>query len=94
MTDEERYHAAAHAMQTGVEFFPDKKDQTPKHLRVGINAAMSDQSGLVMLLIEKGIITKEEYLKSIADAMEREVDAYRKKIAGEYGVDACKVNLA
>ena len=72
-------------MQTGVEFLQDKQDQTPKHLRVGINAVMSDLVGLAALLIEKGVITREEYVKAIADAMEREADSYRKEVQAETG---------
>ena len=66
MTDEERYLSAAHGMQTGVSYVMEKDntETQPKHLRVGINAAMSDEGGLVTLLIEKGIITHEEYMKA------------------------------
>jgi len=38
MDNKERYNKAAHAMQSGVAFSKDKKEQDPKHLRVGINA--------------------------------------------------------
>jgi hypothetical protein len=50
---------------------------SPKHLRVGVNAAMSDHGALVRLLIQKGIITHEEYSTAIADAMENEVQSYK-----------------
>ena len=84
MNDDERYQRAAHAMQTGVEFSKDKTSQEPKHLRVGINSAMSDMGGLVTLLIEKGVFTHDEYVAAIADAMEREVESYRKQLQEEY----------
>lgn len=71
-----RYQAAVHAMQTGVALSMPSEETEPKHLRVGINAAMSDHGGLVALLVEKGIISWEEYVKAIADAMERERDSY------------------
>lgn len=82
MDARERYFAAAHAMQTGVRLWMerDPKETEPKHLRTGINASMSDLSGLVTLLIEKGIITEEAYLEAIADAMEREAESYRVKL--------------
>ena len=50
------YVDKAHAMQTGVaiEMQHDDGPTSAKHLRVGINAAMSDQAGLVKLLIAKG----------------------------------------
>jgi uncharacterized lipoprotein YbaY len=79
MSDSERYAAAAHAMQSGVAFKMnhDPKETEPKHLRVGINAAMSDQGGLVKILIDKGVFTLEEYTKAIADQMEIEAESYR-----------------
>lgn len=93
----ERYVAAAHAMQTGValdmESDPSgtKGATTPKHLRVGINSAMSDMSGLAKLLIEKGIITEDEYTEAITEAMEREKDRYETILSERYGR---KVTLA
>jgi hypothetical protein len=82
-----RYLTAMHAMQTGVSYTIEKKPQQvePKHLRVGVNAAMVDHSGLVKLLLDKGIITEEEYLKAIADAMEEEAEKYRQSAAEIYG---------
>jgi len=73
------YDKHAHAMQTGVgmKMGVDPSETSPKHLRVGINAAMSDQGGLVTLLIEKGLITKEEYLDAITTSMERESNSYK-----------------
>src|SRR5687767_13839287 len=47
-----KYLKLCHAMQTGVAFKMEKdnKDTTPKHLRVGINAAMVDHAALTNLL--------------------------------------------
>lgn len=53
---------------------------SPKHLRVGVNAAMSDQAGLVKLLIEKGVFTLDEYTRSIADQMEIEQQMYEARL--------------
>lgn len=80
--DEDRYTKAAHRMQTGVGFnmHEDPGETSPKHLRVGINATMSDQGGLVTLLIEKGIFTEDEYIKAITDAMEKEANRYADKL--------------
>ncbi len=81
-SDKKRYHSAAHAMQTGVayEMGKGKAGTEPKHLRVGVNAAMSDHEGLVRLLIAKGLFTEEEYVTAIADAMERERDRYQERM--------------
>lgn len=92
MDDRERYRQAAHAMQSGVAFKKDKKDQEPKHLRVGVNAAMVDHSALVHLLIEKGVITEAEYTKRAADAMEREAADLAEIVSRECG--GVKVTLA
>ncbi|MER2536889.1 MAG: hypothetical protein ABTQ31_17185 [Rhizobiaceae bacterium] len=87
MDDRHRYALAAHAMQSGVaaEMGFDPKPTEPKHLRVGINAAMSDIGGLATLLIAKGVITEAEYLAAIADAMEREKDKYEQMLSARYG---------
>lgn len=73
-----RYNAAAHAMQTGVaiKMQHEPEETEPKHLRVGVNSSLSALSGLVTLLIEKGVITLEEYYSASADAMEREAVSY------------------
>lgn len=81
----QRWAAAAHAMQSGVAYEMSKGNDhatTPKHLRVGVNSAMSDHGGLVKLLIAKGLFTEEEYLTAIADAMEDEVRLYRERSPG------------
>lgn len=82
-----RYLAAAHAMQSGVasKMVFDPAETTPKHLRVGVNSAMSDHSALAKLLIEKGVITEEEYFSAIADAMEREKGLYEKTVSDHFG---------
>ena len=75
-------------MQTGVAFDHEKgsDDGSPKHLRTGINSAMSDHGALVKLLIRKGLITEQEYLDAIADAMEEERDRYEQHLEQAYGV--------
>jgi hypothetical protein len=94
MTDNERYQAACHAMQSGVAMKMNfnGKETEPKHLRVGINASMSDSAALVYLLISKGVFTLEEYQKAIADQMEAEVDSYQKEINSHLGAGS-KVTL-
>ena len=83
----DRYHEAAHAMQTGVAFSMeiDATDTTPKHLRVGVNSAMVSQRGLVDLLKEKGIISEEEYVDAVAVAMEEEARRYADSLSKHYG---------
>lgn len=82
-----RYVAAAHAMQSGVAAdMADTGIEQPKHLRVGINAAMADQAGLAALLMAKGIFTEEEYLDAIATSMEAEKARYEKLLSDRKGV--------
>jgi hypothetical protein len=88
-TPQERYRAAAHAMQSGVamkmNFAPG--ETTPKHLRVGINSAMSDQGALARLLIAKGVFTEDEYLEAVADGMEAEAASYEHQLREHFGHD-------
>lgn len=80
----DRYYAAAHAMQSAVAFSMqmDPAETTPKHLRVGVNAAMVEHGALVGLLLKKGLITEEEFYEALADKMEAEVESYRVKFPG------------
>ena len=82
-----RYTAAAHAMQSGIEFSKDKSEQQPKHLRVGINTAKVETGAVVALLVEKGVITNEEFARTAADFMEREAAEYQRELSKELGTD-------
>lgn len=77
--DIDRYHAALHAMQSGVavEMGPSTE---PKHLRVGVNAALVGSAALGRLLIEKGVITLDEYEAAMAAEMEAEQARYEQKL--------------
>jgi hypothetical protein len=90
-----RYRAAVHAMQSGVatKMNYDPSETTPKHLRVGVNSAMVEHSALAHLLIDKGVITEQEYLSAIADGMERERDMYVAEIQDHFGSDGPKITL-
>lgn len=87
--DNERYIAAAHAMQSGVKFDQEygSSDGTSKHLRTGINSAMVNDAAIARLLIEKGLFTEEEYMKAVADEMEKEVARYERILSDKLGRD-------
>jgi len=87
MSAPERYAAAAHAMQSGVamEMNHNPGPTQPKHLRVGINSAMAEHSALAKLLIDKGLISEDEYLEAIADGMEREARSYEERLSAHFG---------
>lgn len=92
MNDMDRYHAAAHAVQSGVAMEmnveragDDNRSTSPKHLRVGIATAKAEQGGLATLLIAKGVFTSEEYTAAMADAMEGEQAIYERRLSGMLG---------
>jgi hypothetical protein len=80
----DRYVKLCMAMQSGVAFSP-TTDQSPKHLRVGVNAAMSDHGSLVKLLIDKKIITEDEYFDALIAGMDREVKSYEERLSERTG---------
>lgn len=84
-----RYFAAAHAMQAGVAMEmndPERQSATePKHLRVGLNCAMSDHGALVRLLLAKGLITDLEYREALVEGMEREKASYEQRLSEKLG---------
>jgi hypothetical protein len=86
MTD--RYNAALHAMQSGVAVEMNHRSEPtePKHLRVGVNAAMVDHGGLVALLIAKGVISEAEYLEAIEGAMVAEKERYERHLSELIGI--------
>lgn len=89
----QRYEAALHAMQTGVqmEMNFNSRPTDPKHLRVGVNSAMVNDQAIANLLMAKGIITQEEYAEAVTVAMETEAARYEKHLSDHYGT---KVTLA
>ncbi len=89
----EKYKTLCHAMQSGVAYKMnyDPTDTTPKHLRVGVNAAMCDHAALVNLLMAKGIITEDEYFDALIESMQREVDNYTREINEQLGTDKIKL---
>jgi hypothetical protein len=96
-TDEHnhRYHAAAHAMQTGVKAVAhyEPSETTPASLRIGVNAAHVSVAALTQLLLDRGIFTMEDYAAANADQMETEAEAYRQRLQTHLGGDT-EVTLA
>lgn len=76
-------------MQSGVAFemnHPEMHSATePKHLRVGVNSALSSNGALAKLLIQKGILTEVDLAVAVADAMDEEVEAYENRIRDHLG---------
>lgn len=84
--DRNRYDAALHAMQSGVAAEMGKPCE-PKHLRVGVNSALVGNAAIARLLIEKGVITLDEYVAAEADEMERERDRYAERLSTQTGTN-------
>jgi len=79
----DQYRAAAHALQSGVAAMMnfDPKPTEPKHLRTGINIALCDHAALARLLINKGVITPEEYIQAILTGVRDEVTRYEQSLS-------------
>lgn len=86
MTPNERYLAAAHKVQSAIAAIPDHANQTPKHLRVGVDMGKSDARGLAQLLIAKGVFTLDEYLEAVVVAAEQEAKDYAEFVSEHLGV--------
>lgn len=80
MTEEQnaRYQRALHRMQSAIaleiQVLGEASAASPKHLRVGLNSAFADQAALAGLLIERGVITREDYFDAIVHEAEAEAD--------------------
>lgn len=80
-----KHIALCHAMQSGVAYNHDTADQTPKHLRVGVNSALISVAALGELMVSKGLITEQEYWQSLVDGMAKEVADYEGELTKQYG---------
>lgn len=78
-----RYMAAMHAMQAGVSIDESRgsRDLSPKHLRVGVNSALVDCASLAKALIDKGVLSEEEYFRALAEGAEREKAEYEERLS-------------
>ena len=89
MTLGERYHLAAHKVQSAIAVLmslPGGYDATsPKHMRTGVDMSKADQAGLATLLIAKGVFTKDEYLEAVADSAELEAERFEKQVSEKLG---------
>lgn len=85
--DRARYERAMHAMQSGVaaRMGYDHGETTPKHLRVGVNSALLQNSALALLLMRTGVIAEADYWKALADAAEEEKGLYERWLSNHTG---------
>ena len=79
-----------HAIQSGVKYDMESRpleshNTDVKHLRTGVNLGMSYHGALVVLLIEKGLFTKDEYVDKMIEFLRREVASYEKMLTERFG---------
>lgn len=82
------YGRLAHAVQSGIKAMSEvgmTSDQTPKHLRVGVNMAMVNQAAVAHLLIKKGVFTEVEYMEALVMMLAREIKDYEGKLSDKMG---------
>lgn len=81
------YMQAMHAMQTGVAYSLeiDAAEGDIKHIRVGINSALCSIATLTYILMEKNIITEEEYFTKLLELTRNDVKDYEGKLSEHYG---------
>jgi hypothetical protein len=72
------YFALAHAIQAGTKM----EARVNRHyvrpemavdIRIGLNVQMAEYSGLVLLLVRKGLVTKEEMAEAILAGLRNEL---------------------
>ena len=78
-----RYMALSHAMQSGVKYLLQHEAASggPKHLRVGVNMALTENAALTTLLLEKGLLTARELEERILLFLEKEVESYQARLS-------------
>lgn len=84
----QEYERNMHGVQSGVAALMasgQQEDMTPKHLRVGVNSALVNHHAIATLLIEKGVITHEEYFEALAKSAESERKRYEVAVRNKLG---------
>lgn len=76
------YRRAAHALQTATKLLAQYKPPADRYLdnRMGLNTALAEAYGMAKLLMEKGIISQEEYETAMLSAVEEEVERHKRWI--------------
>lgn len=85
---QDRWLTAAHAVQSATALHIENRGENAagadaKHLRTGLNMAMSDHGALARLLVAKGIITDAEYMQAIAEGAEMEAERIAQHVRRE-----------
>jgi hypothetical protein len=83
----DQYIELAHSVQAGVgtRIELDPTFATKKDMRTGIDTQKADMSGLVNLLIMKGVFTDVEYMEAIVASMKQEKELWEAEISKMLG---------
>jgi hypothetical protein len=84
------YPEAMQAVQTGIAYEIELEGEagagcSPKHLRVGISSGAVSQAAIASLLIEKGIITLDEYMTALTVVANKEAKCYEEILSKKLG---------
>lgn len=86
-----------HAVQTGIASIlafdtaaaggqlPAESEASPKHLRVGASNAIISNGALLKALMDKGILTEDEFLDCYIKLLEEEVQSYEMQMEQRIG---------
>lgn len=90
------YLSMMHGLQSGIATMItlDQKYASPKDLRVGVDSALIQDSALAQLLMEKGIITEDEYWTRVLRLVGEDITSLRRRVSILWGVPIEKVNFA
>ena len=77
-------------IQKGIEYISqtDFTEIQPKQMRLELNIMMIQHNALVEVLVDKRLITKEEYTQYVIRHMEQEIQAYKEDLHVIYGENA------
>lgn len=77
------YSEALHGVQSAIKYKIENnlsESHSPKHMRVGVDMSKADMAGLVMLLMEKGLFTLEEYLEAVRLHANQELHMHEEEV--------------
>lgn len=80
------YEQAVHGVQTSIASGAYDRGMEPKHMRTGVDMTKADMLGLACLLIDKGVISNDEYVEYIRLSANMEVAMREEDISQKTGL--------
>lgn len=82
----DEYLLLSHAVQSGVAAeLTINSAATPKQLRTGLDIGKAEYGALVALLVEKSLITEEEWSEKVLYFLRLEKKSYEDRLTAHYG---------